>query len=94
MRKLIPIEDVVDAWGAIVRNVRQMMMAIPARCQEEMPYLRFEDFEKFRSIVRAVLTEAAQIMPEQVPIPDGPDATMPRRASEGVRRGANTSLRP
>ncbi len=93
-KKLIPIEDVVDAWGAIVRNVRQMMLSIPARCQEEMPNLRFEDFEKFRSIVRAVLTEAANVMPDQAPIPDGPDVPTAAPRKRGRPPGPNTSLRP
>ena len=93
-RKLIPIEDIHDAWGAVVRNVRQMMLAIPARCQEEMPHLRFEDFEKFRSIVRAVLTEVAQIMPEQAPIPDGPDASIAEPRKRGRPPVPSTSLCP
>ena len=89
-KKLIPIEDVVDAWGAIIRNVRALVLSIPARCREEMPHLRFEDFEKFRSIVRAVLTEAATIMPNNPPLPDGPDAPRQR----GRPPGPSMSLRP
>ena len=75
-RKLISIEEITDAWQAIVRTVRGLTLSIPARCEEEMPHLRFEDFAKFRSIVRAVLTEAAQITPDQPPIPEGPDASL------------------
>jgi phage terminase Nu1 subunit (DNA packaging protein) len=93
-KKLIPIEDVVDAWGAIIRNVRGLVLSIPARCREEMPHLHFEDFEKFRSIVRAVLTEAAQIMPNQAPILDGPDATIAAPRKRGRPPGPRTSLRP
>jgi hypothetical protein len=55
-----------------------MLLSIPARCQEEMPHSRFEDFEKFR---RAVLTEAATIMPDNPPLRDGPDA--PRKRPPG-----------
>jgi phage terminase Nu1 subunit (DNA packaging protein) len=64
---LVSVADLIDAWGAIVRTIKAMVLSIPARCQEEMPYLRFEDFEKFRLIVRAVLTEASEIMPDRFP---------------------------
>src|ERR1700730_10757591 len=73
---LVPMDDLTEAWGVIVGTIKAMVLSIPARCQEEMPHLRFEDFEKFRSIVRTVLTEAATIMPDNPPLPDG-----------GVRRG-------
>jgi phage terminase Nu1 subunit (DNA packaging protein) len=94
LKKLIPIEDIRDAWGTIVRNVRAMVLSIPGRCREEMPHLSFEDFEKFRSIVRAVLTEAAGVMPDQAPIPDGPDATIAVPRERGRPPGPSTSLRP
>ena len=92
--KFIPITDVEDAWSAIIRNVRGLALSIPARCQEEMPHLHFEDFEKFRSIVRAVLTEAAEITPEQAPIPDGQDATITAPRKRGRPPGPSTALRP
>ena len=56
-RKLISLEEIGDAWAEIIRSVRQLVLSIPARCQEEMPHLRFEDFEKFSSIVREALTK-------------------------------------
>jgi phage terminase Nu1 subunit (DNA packaging protein) len=93
LKKLIPIEDIRDAWGTIVRNVRAMVLSIPGRCREEMPHLSFEDFEKFRSIVRAVLTEAAGVMPDEAPIPDGPDATIAAPRERGRPPGPSTSLR-
>jgi phage terminase Nu1 subunit (DNA packaging protein) len=62
-RKLISREDITDAWGAIVRTIRAMVLSIPGRCQVALPHLKFEDFETFRTVVRAVLTEAATIMP-------------------------------
>lgn len=72
------MDDLAEAWGVIVSTIKAMVLSIPARCQEEMPHLRFEDFEKFRSIVRAVLTEAATIMPDNPPLPDGPDSPRKR----------------
>ena len=91
---LVPMEDITEAWGEIVRGIKAMVLSMPARCQEEMPDLRFEDFEKFRSIVRAVLTEASEIMPDEPPIPDGPDATITAPRKRGRPPGPSTSLRP
>jgi phage terminase Nu1 subunit (DNA packaging protein) len=91
---LVSVADLTDAWGAIVRTIKAMVLSIPARCQEEMPHLRFEDFEKFRLIVRAVLTEASEIMPDEPPIPDGPDATIATPLKRGRPPGPSTSLRP
>ena len=89
-RKLISIEDLKEGWGKIIRIVRGLVMAIPARCQAEMPHLKLEDFEKFRSIVRDVLTEASQVMPNDPPLPYGQDAPSQR----GRPPGPSTSLRP
>jgi phage terminase Nu1 subunit (DNA packaging protein) len=89
-RKLISIEDITDAWSGLIRAIRAMILSIPARCQAEMPNLRFEDIEKFRSIVRAILTEASTIMPNNPPLPDGPDGPRQR----GRPPGPSISLRP
>jgi phage terminase Nu1 subunit (DNA packaging protein) len=89
---LISIAEMSDAWSAIVRVIKAMVLSIPARCQEQMPHLRFEDFEKFRLIVRAVLTEASKIMPDEPPIPGGPDATIVTPRKRGRPPGTSTSL--
>jgi phage terminase Nu1 subunit (DNA packaging protein) len=88
-RKLISREDITDAWGAIIRTIRAMVLAIPARCQEKMPHWSFEDIESIRSIVRAILTEASTIMPNNPPLPDEPDAPRQR----GRPPGPSTSCR-
>ena len=75
-RKLISLEEITDAWSEIVRNIRQIALTIPARCQEVMPHMQFEDFETFRTVVRDALNEAGELMPDEPPIPGGPDATI------------------
>src|ERR1700681_4711837 len=37
---LVPMEDLVDAWGAIVRTIKAMVLSIPVRCQEKLPHLK------------------------------------------------------
>ena len=80
----------VEAWSRIIRTIRAMVLSIPGRCQVALPHLKFEDFETFRAVVRAVLTDAATIMPDSAPLPDGPDAPRGR----GRPPGPSTSLRP
>ena len=89
-QKLISIEDVMKAWSRIIRTIRAMVLSIPGRCQVALPHLKFEDFETFRAVVRAVLTDAATIMPDSAPLPDGPNAPRGR----GRPPGASMSIRP
>lgn len=89
LRKLISIEELTDAWGEIVRSVRQLAVSIPARCQEAMPHLRFEDFETFRKIVREVLTEPRRSRPTTRQSLQAAKRTISRQSSnanEGVRQ--------
>jgi terminase small subunit / prophage DNA-packing protein len=88
--RLISIAEMTDAWSAIVRTIKAMVLSIPARCQEKMPHLKIDDYETFRVVVREVLTEAATIMPDTAPLPDGPDAPRER----GLPPRPSTSLRP
>jgi phage terminase Nu1 subunit (DNA packaging protein) len=93
-RKLIGLEDLREVWSAILRNVRGLALSIPARCQEQMPHLKFEDFETFRAVVRDALTEAAAIAPDMPPLPDGPDSNIAAPRKRGRPPGPSTSLRP
>lgn len=70
-RILVPVSEIVDAWGMIVRDVRALALSIPARCQAELPHLPIEDAEKIRKIVRAALDEAANGLPENAPLGSG-----------------------
>ena len=77
-KKLISIEELTDAWSEIVRQVRQLGVSITARFQERAPHLKSEDFGILREIVREVMNEAAEVTPEEPPIPRPLDASRGR----------------
>lgn len=64
--KLVPIAETADKWEGILRTVRGMILALPARIHADMPHLTFEDVETIRRVVRQVLTETSQIAPEEI----------------------------
>jgi hypothetical protein len=47
-----------------------MILSLPARCQEKMPHLPFEDVETFRKVAHKMLTETSKMLPEEPPVPD------------------------
>jgi phage terminase Nu1 subunit (DNA packaging protein) len=97
-RKLISIEELTDAWQAILRNVRGLALSIPSRLQEAMPHLNFEDFETVRRVIHAALNDASEYLPEEPPRPAGGEADYQAppivRRKRGRPRGPSTSLRP
>jgi phage terminase Nu1 subunit (DNA packaging protein) len=92
--RLISIAEMTDAWSAIVRTIKAMVLSIPARCQEKLPHLPFEDVETIRKVAHKVLAETSRMMPNEPPIPDGPDATIATPRKRGRPPGPSTSLRP
>jgi phage terminase Nu1 subunit (DNA packaging protein) len=71
---LVSMDDITDAWGEIVRTIKAMVLSIPARCQQDLPHLQFEDFEGIRVVIHKVLTEMAGVMPDNPPIPNVTEA--------------------
>jgi terminase small subunit / prophage DNA-packing protein len=66
---LVSMEDITDAWGAIVRSIKAMVLSIPARCHEKLPHLKGDDIETIRKVVHKVLTETSKALPDQAPVP-------------------------
>jgi phage terminase Nu1 subunit (DNA packaging protein) len=67
---LISLPEISDAWGAIVRTIKGMVLTLPARCQESMPHLKFEDVESIRKVAHKLLTETSKMLPDEPPVPD------------------------
>ena len=68
-------DEVVDAWGAIVRTIKGMMLSIPSRIQEKLPHLPFEDVEAIRKVAHKALAETSRVMPDEPPIPNAKKPT-------------------
>ena len=66
---LVSMDDLTEAWGAIIGTIKAMVLSIPARCQEKLPHLPFGDIEAIRKIVRKVLSETSCMLPDRPPVP-------------------------
>jgi phage terminase Nu1 subunit (DNA packaging protein) len=66
---LVSMDDLTEAWGAIVGTIKAMVLSIPARCQEKLPHLPLGDVEGIRRIARKVLLETSSVVPDQPPMP-------------------------
>jgi terminase small subunit / prophage DNA-packing protein len=66
---LISMDDLTEAWGAIVGTIKAMVLSIPARCQEKLPHLPLGDVEAIRRVARKVLLETSSVVPAQPPMP-------------------------
>src|ERR1700730_12142403 len=66
---LVSMDDLTEAWGAIIGTIKAMVLSIPARCQEKLPHLPFGDIEAIRKVARKVLLETSSMLPDQPPVP-------------------------
>jgi phage terminase Nu1 subunit (DNA packaging protein) len=66
---LVPMEDITEAWGVIVRAIKAMVLSFPARCHEKLPHLKSDDIETIRKVAHKVLTETSRMLPVKAPIP-------------------------
>jgi phage terminase Nu1 subunit (DNA packaging protein) len=66
---LVSMDDLTEAWGAIVGTIKAMVLSIPARCQEKLPHLPLGDVEAIRRVARKVLLETSSVVPDQPPVP-------------------------
>jgi phage terminase Nu1 subunit (DNA packaging protein) len=73
--KLISIPELTDAWGAIVRTIKAMILSLPAAYHEKLPHLPFEDVETIRKVAHKVLAEASRMMPDEPPLPNAKEPT-------------------
>ena len=56
---LISLPEIEQAWAEIALNVKQMLLALPARARFQLPHLTGEDQDKLDELVRDMLTEVA-----------------------------------
>jgi phage terminase Nu1 subunit (DNA packaging protein) len=66
---LIPMDDILEAWGSITRTIKTMVLSFPARCQEKLPHLKYQDVEAIHKVVHKLLTEMSKMLPDKAPIP-------------------------
>src|ERR1700730_10598784 len=66
---LVPMDDITEAWGLIVRAIKAMVLSFPARCHEKLPHLKGDDIETIRKVAHKVLTETSRMLPSTAPIP-------------------------
>src|ERR1700704_6233754 len=66
---LVPMEDITEAWGLIVRAIKAMVLSFPARCHEKLPHLKSDDVETIRKVAHKVLTETSRMLPAEAPMP-------------------------
>jgi phage terminase Nu1 subunit (DNA packaging protein) len=66
---LVPMDDIIEAWGIIVRAVKATVLSFPARCHEKLPHLKGDDVETIRKVAHKVLTETAKMLPGPAPMP-------------------------
>jgi len=66
---LVPMDDITEAWGIIVRAIKAMVLSFPARCHEKLPHLKSDDVESIRKVAHKVLTETSKMLPSSAPIP-------------------------
>lgn len=59
-RELVAIADVESAWGAVLRDVRAAMLAIPARVQQRLGHLTVHDVQLIDREVRDALELASE----------------------------------
>jgi phage terminase Nu1 subunit (DNA packaging protein) len=66
---LVPMDDIIEAWGAIARAIKATVLSFPARCHERLPHLKSDDVEAIRKVANKVLTETSKMLPGQAPMP-------------------------
>ena len=66
---LVPMDDITEAWGIIVRAIKATVLSFPARCHEKLPHLKSDDVETIRKVAHRVLTETSKMLPGQAPMP-------------------------
>jgi phage terminase Nu1 subunit (DNA packaging protein) len=66
---VVSMDDLTEAWGAIVGTIKAMVLSIPARCQEKLPHLPLGDVDAIRKVARKVLLETSSVVPAQPPMP-------------------------
>jgi phage terminase Nu1 subunit (DNA packaging protein) len=66
---LVPMNDIIEAWGMIVRAIKATVLSFPARCHEKLPHLKSDDVETIRKVANKVLTETSKMLPGAAPMP-------------------------
>ena len=66
---LVPMDDIIEAWGIIVRAIKATVLSFPARCHEKLPHLKSDDVETIRKVANKVLTETSKMLPGPAPMP-------------------------
>lgn len=57
--RLLPVEEIEEAWGALVIATRAMILALPGRIRFDLPHLSLDDRARIEAICRTALSEAA-----------------------------------
>jgi phage terminase Nu1 subunit (DNA packaging protein) len=57
--ELLPVDDVRDVWGRVVRGIRQFVMSLPGKIAFEVPTLTNHDRGVIERICRDALEDAS-----------------------------------